>query len=123
MSRTRHSTCSRLGDECSTYDGGGRSGRVDRVASSPGPSRSSSRNRCRTWRDGLASARSAWPVGIHADVHIPAVCVHVTQPRLKAVAGRCCDRHNPLNHLAREVGAEPPSPHAISGRNRSKTGN
>jgi hypothetical protein len=54
-------------------------------------------------RDGLASARSAWPVRIHADVHIPAVCVHVTKPRLKAVADRCCDRHNPLNHLARAI--------------------
>ena len=56
-------------------------------------------------RDGLARARSAGPVGIHA-AHIPAVCVHVTKPRLKAVADRCCDRHNPLNHLARAIGLQ-----------------
>ena len=57
-------------------------------------------------RDGLARARSAGPVGIHADIHIPAVCVHVTKPRLKAVADRCCDGHNPLNDLARAIGLQ-----------------
>jgi hypothetical protein len=53
--------------------------------------------------DSLANARSAGPVGIHADVRVPALSVHVTKPRLKPVAHRCCDRHDALDHLARAI--------------------
>src|SRR5262245_40411071 len=30
----------------------------------------------------------------------------MTEPCLKAVASRCCDRHDALNHLARAIGLE-----------------
>ena len=93
MSRTRHSTCNRQATNAAHYDGGGRSGRVDRAASSPRTVTVLLEEQMPHLGDGRARARSARPIGVYADVHISnRVEFRMTEPCLKAVASRCCDR-------------------------------
>ena len=56
--------------------------------------------------DRPSGSRPAWQHGIHAHVHIPAVRIPMSQPRLEARAGRNRQRYHSLRRGAGPVGLE-----------------